>query len=1012
MKLPQEDQSQSNLFPFLQDSSLLTQMPPIVLSKADQKIVSPTKPVLAQLDSQGGICIKITIPAKVLRLGKLLGEGAYGSVYEGVWNEQPVAIKRLKAQHLTEKAIKELRQEAQIMFQLGVESKYIVPLKKICLEAPHYSLVMELMPKGSLYHLLHNGQDLPWTIRFQIALDAAWGLKDLHAYSILHRDLKSLNILLDDRLRAKLADFGLAKVKQETSSQSSLVKGTVLWMAPELFKRKAEVTAAADIWSLGMVLWELSTREIPFKDAQNQLQAMGWIKDGEKEEIPGDCPPRLKTIIESCWDLTSTKRPTASQVVEQLKPLLISQEQKAQRPVSTTKESRVLTLADPEDGEMKKFQAEVMQLKLKEAEDERQRVESEKMAEDHARLKAELEWGREIKRQEVELKKSPSAPKPEIPASSLPSLSQSHFTITPAPKSLIKVVDVKALEQLLRFVAEGEQNQAEDLIQKDQNLLLHAGTVTDLSGREFKQITAFQYALWAMDWHMWTMIQKYLSQEAQGQQLKELETKGTAYGQHFSLQGLTGALQTYVNNATKWNYNKQAEDQWCQEVGREQKLLPVHVVNEYCRNDRSGPWLSEWESRLPRTQKIETYTLARGTVSGSWFMSSSSEEGLGLTYAFIRDKYNVRGCKVWGLGGGGLGGGGGMVWVNLKALLSLWKTRTRQLELLQSKLLPTTSYYTQTLQLGQSSQPKLSSLEERNQHSPERLTLPEIKKPLISSKTELMTLASQNIYSLTAQKSGAKPVVSAKLLGQLLQWVAKGEQDDAEALIQGDRDLLLHAGTVTDLSGREFKEITAFQYALWAMDWHMWEMIRKYLPEEQQREQFEVLEKKGTVHGKHFSLQPLIKALQAYADNYDSFNWKMFESKREHHWQQVVVGAQKLLPVHVINEYFRPDRAFHPCPNFTEASLPRIRERGGILTYQISPYYAWSQGEKRVLVRGSDKDECWFVKKAVLDGEGNGWFNDVPRDARALQSLAKARIQQLELLASQLKLSSLRLGIG
>ncbi len=315
----------------VQDGDLLTAAPPserrgtdvyTTAPKADQKILSPTQPVLAQLDSQGGIRINITVPASALTLGKLLGEGAYGSVYEGLWNDQAVAIKRLKAQHLTEKAVEELRQEAQIMFQLGVESKYIVPLKKICLESPHYSLVMELMPNGSLYHLLHNGQDLPWTLRFQIALDTAWGLKDLHGYSILHRDLKSLNILLDDRLRAKLADFGLAKVKQETSSQSTLAKGTVLWMAPELFKRKAEVTAAADIWSLGMVLWELAARQIPFKDAQNQLQAMGWIKDGEKEEIPGDCPPGLKTIIESCWNLMPTERPTAIQVVERLKPLV------------------------------------------------------------------------------------------------------------------------------------------------------------------------------------------------------------------------------------------------------------------------------------------------------------------------------------------------------------------------------------------------------------------------------------------------------------------------------------------------------------------------------------------------------------------------------------------------------------------------------------------------------------------------------------------------------------------
>ena len=102
---------------------------------------------------------------------------------------------------------------------------------------------------------------------------------------------------------------------------------------------------------------------------------------------------------------------------------------------------------------------------------------------------------------------------------------------------------------------------------------------------------------------------------------------------------------------------------------------------------------------------------------------------------------------------------------------------------------------------------------------------------------------------------------------QLLRYVAEGEQDEAEKLIEGNKNLLLHAGTVTDLSGREFKGITAFQYALWAMDWHMWTMIQKYLPEEAQREQFEVLETKGTAHGKHFSLQPLTGALQTYVDN-------------------------------------------------------------------------------------------------------------------------------------------------
>ena len=106
--------------------------------------------------------------------------------------------------------------------------------------------------------------------------------------------------------------------------------------------------------------------------------------------------------------------------------------------------------------------------------------------------------------------KKPLTSEPVSPPSSV--LSQSRFTIAPAPKPLIKPVDAKTL-QLLQFVAEGEQDQAEALIQQDQNRLLHVGTVMDLSGREFKGITAFQYALWAMDWHMWTMIKKYLPEK-------------------------------------------------------------------------------------------------------------------------------------------------------------------------------------------------------------------------------------------------------------------------------------------------------------------------------------------------------------------------------------------------------------------------------------------------------------------------------------------------------------------
>ncbi len=354
------------------------------------------------------------------------------------------------------------------------------------------------------------------------------------------------------------------------------------------------------------------------------------------------------------------------------------------------------------EAEMKKLLDEVMRLKFEKAEEERRRLLLEKKWEDNARLQAELDRRRaeelkEIQRQPLEPKDKPlqTPPKKEQELKKLtplPSLSGSSQTLMPGPKPALKPEDQKSLSLLLRYVAEGEQDKAEALIQKDKNLLLHAGTVKDLSGREFKQITAFQYALWAMDWHMWTMIQKYLPQEAQAEQFQALESKGTMHGKHFNLQGLTGALQTYVDNAEDWKYDQRATDHWCKVVGGEQKLLPAHVVNEYCRADRPfEPCPSEWESKLPRTLELYRWDGTQSkSVMGSWFVPPSSKDDLRLNFASDRC-LGGRGRRAVVCAVAWLLCGRGVARADLKALQSLWKTRSQQLELLKSQLLSVTT---------------------------------------------------------------------------------------------------------------------------------------------------------------------------------------------------------------------------------------------------------------------------------------------------------------------------------
>jgi len=265
------------------------------------------------------------IPRRELKEEKLIGEGSYGDVFLGTWintaSDQVVAIKKLHLRILSEPDLEEFIKEAEIMSKCA-QSPYIVRFFGICVcvEKQNYSIVMEYLEKGSLYHILKDTKEiLPWNpIRWKIAIDITHGLNYLHSKEILHRDLKSPNVLIDNEYRAKICDFGLAKIKLESSSTSTISKnklGTTRWRAPELCIRKTAPNKISDIYSLGMILWEISSRQIPFADALDESIVVTFLKDGEKEDIPKDCPKQYRPIIEYCWN-EAVQRPSAEQLVE------------------------------------------------------------------------------------------------------------------------------------------------------------------------------------------------------------------------------------------------------------------------------------------------------------------------------------------------------------------------------------------------------------------------------------------------------------------------------------------------------------------------------------------------------------------------------------------------------------------------------------------------------------------------------------------------------------------------
>jgi hypothetical protein len=248
-----------------------------------------------------------------------LGEGSFGIVYQGMWKHNDVAIKQLKNTQLSFKAIDEFTHEMQIMTQF--RSPQIIQLYGVVIDKMPYSLVMEYMPKGSLYTVLHSREALSWELRENIALDIAKGLDYLHTvHQVLHRDLKSANVLLDNQYNAKLTDFGLSRVKTEISSLSgSTMVGTIHWMAPEVLQEKL-YSEKSDIYSYGMTLWELASRELPFKTANgNQTLIADWIKEGQREALPKDVTPKLAKLITWGWAQKASDRPTAEQAIQVLK---------------------------------------------------------------------------------------------------------------------------------------------------------------------------------------------------------------------------------------------------------------------------------------------------------------------------------------------------------------------------------------------------------------------------------------------------------------------------------------------------------------------------------------------------------------------------------------------------------------------------------------------------------------------------------------------------------------------
>ncbi|KAK1935484.1 putative serine/threonine-protein kinase [Phytophthora citrophthora] len=249
-----------------------------------------------------------------ITLGRMIGEGAFGKVHEGKWRGKSVAVKLLICQDLRSDILNEFQSEVEIMSVLRHPN--ICRLLGACMEPPHRALVVELLQRGSLWGVLRmNRKSIDQEMRSRFIYDTAKGMSYLHHFErpILHRDLKSPNLLVDKNFNIKLSDFGLARVKAHVQTMTGNC-GTVQWMAPEVLGNQ-KYTEKADVFSFGIVIWEIVTGECPY-DGMSQIQAaLGVLNRNLRPNIPRDCPPFFSRLMKACWNRQPELRPSFPHIV-------------------------------------------------------------------------------------------------------------------------------------------------------------------------------------------------------------------------------------------------------------------------------------------------------------------------------------------------------------------------------------------------------------------------------------------------------------------------------------------------------------------------------------------------------------------------------------------------------------------------------------------------------------------------------------------------------------------------
>lgn len=273
----------------------------------------------------------LEVPPQNVTIFEQIGNGKTATVYRGLLRGKEVAVKELRTpwSKLTAWEQESLRREIEIMKEL--KHPLLVNLLGVQMSGNNLGLITDLCKGGDLFSLLHNHDDfdLELDMQVKILLDVAQAMAFLHGVTpkVVHRDLKSLNILLlnpvlsrHDAVSIKVCDFGQAR-KLGVAPGTKCV-GTQHWMAPEICSGDP-YDHHADVFSFAMVMFEVCCREVPFEELSAAKVAITVASGGrpDMEAVPPDCPAQLVYLMVRCWAQDPLDRPEFPKAVAALNNL-------------------------------------------------------------------------------------------------------------------------------------------------------------------------------------------------------------------------------------------------------------------------------------------------------------------------------------------------------------------------------------------------------------------------------------------------------------------------------------------------------------------------------------------------------------------------------------------------------------------------------------------------------------------------------------------------------------------